>query len=185
MGAFIEGYAGSYSRSWEIRLSDNFNTRITVSSKDEWLTPRHLLAALGRFCLDPCAPLNRPWDTAEKHLTLLEDGLSQPWVGRVWLNPPYGRETFKWMKCLAEHPGGGIALIFARTDTKGFHREVFEKAHSIFFFEGRISFHHLSGESSGDRANAGSVLVSYNKDDSYLINEAIKLGNLTGKHVFL
>jgi hypothetical protein len=31
---------------------------------DEWLTPPGILKALGQFDLDPCAPVNRPWDTA-------------------------------------------------------------------------------------------------------------------------
>jgi len=58
-----------------------------------------------------------------------------------WLNPPYGTETFKWLAHLAEHRRG-IALIFARTETKGFHREIWNKAHAVFFFEGRLSFWH-------------------------------------------
>lgn len=52
---------------------------------DEWLTPPELLRALGPFALDPCAPVVRPWDTAERHYTVEDDGLSIPWVGRVWL----------------------------------------------------------------------------------------------------
>lgn len=27
---------------------------------DEWLTPPHILRALGDFDLDPCSPVNRP-----------------------------------------------------------------------------------------------------------------------------
>lgn len=87
--------------------------------KDEWLTPPNIIRSLGVFDLDPCSPINRPWDTAINHLTILDDGLSKEWEGRVWLNPPYGNETRKWLKKLAEH-GNGIALIFARTETKTF-----------------------------------------------------------------
>ena len=31
---------------------------------DEWLTPPEILKPLGSFDLDPCAPINRPWDMA-------------------------------------------------------------------------------------------------------------------------
>ncbi|WP_223160903.1 phage N-6-adenine-methyltransferase [Salinicola aestuarinus] len=87
--------------------------------KDEWLTPPSILEALGSFDLDPCSPVERPWDTASEHLTLHDDGLSAAWRGRVWLNPPYGRETGLWLEKLAEH-GDGIALVFARTETEMF-----------------------------------------------------------------
>lgn len=56
--------------------------------KDEWLTPPHILEALGRFDLDPCAPINRPWPTADKHYTVNDKGLTQRWEGRVFCNPP-------------------------------------------------------------------------------------------------
>ena len=53
--------------------------------KDEWLTPRHVLDALGPFDLDPCAPQVRPWDTAARHYTVMDNGLVQPWSGMVLL----------------------------------------------------------------------------------------------------
>ena len=86
---------------------------------DEWLTPPHILQALGEFDLDPCAPIVRPWETAKNHFTINDDGLKQKWFGRVWCNPPYGLEAAIWLNKLAEH-GNGIALIFARTETKMF-----------------------------------------------------------------
>lgn len=77
--------------------------------KDEWLTPPHIMAALGEFDLDPCAPINRPWPTATTHFTVVDDGLNSDWEGRVFCNPPYGRETQKWLNKCAEH-GNCIAL---------------------------------------------------------------------------
>ena len=50
---------------------------------DEWLTPPEIVAKPGSFDLDPCSPINRPWPTAGVHYTVLDDGLSQPWHGRV------------------------------------------------------------------------------------------------------
>lgn len=136
----------------------DFNT--VGAGHDEWLTPRHITDALGPFDLDPCSPGDRrPWDTARTHLSLPTDGLMVQWVGRVWCNPPYGKETFRWMEKLADH-GNGIALIFARTETKGFHRQVWNRADAVFFFEGRLAFHRVDG-SVGDVANAPSCLVAY------------------------
>ena len=49
---------------------------------DEWLTPPDILDKLGDFDLDPCAPVVRPWDTADWYYTANEDGLTQHWFGR-------------------------------------------------------------------------------------------------------
>lgn len=86
---------------------------------NEWLTPPEVLSALGEFDLDPCSPVSHPWDTARSHYTVEDDGLSQEWFGRVWLNPPYGQSTGRWLHRLSLH-GNGIALIFARTETAMF-----------------------------------------------------------------
>jgi len=160
-------------------MTANFNTAPAVSTKDEWLTPPEIIRALGEFDLDPCAPIKRPWDMAKEHYTIEDNGLLKPWHGRVWCNPPYGKETFKWLARLAEH-GSGIALIFARTETKGFHRQIWDKAHSIFFFEGRLAFYHVDGK-KGASANAPSCLVSYSHHDT----ESIRRSGLNGKLIYV
>jgi hypothetical protein len=42
----------------------------TETGKDEWLTPPEIIKSLGEFDLDPCSPINRPWDTAKNHYTI-------------------------------------------------------------------------------------------------------------------
>ena len=156
----------------------NFNTN--TDNNDTWLTPPDLIKALGEFDLDPCTPENMPWQTAKKMLSKERDGdgLTTEWNGRVWCNPPYGRETFKWLEKLAAH-GNGIALIFARTETKGFQREVFSKAHAVFFIEGRLKFHKADGTQGGS-ANAPSCLVSYSENDTHSICLAAERGKISG-----
>lgn len=161
----------------------NFNTNTT--NNDEWLTPPWLVNLLGPFDLDPCAPVNRPWDTAKRHYSKLDDGMAQPWEGRVWLNPPYGRQTFAWLRRLAGHNGGGIALTFARTETQGFFDTVWNRARCVFFFKGRLKFHYVDGR-EGNTANAPSVLVAYTDDDLDIIRKAwICSGALKGRLVIL
>ena len=49
-----------------------------------------------------------------------EDGLKQEWKGVCWMNPPYGREIWKWMKKANESALAGttvVCLVPARTDT--------------------------------------------------------------------
>ncbi|QIW89269.1 adenine methyltransferase [Pseudomonas phage 8P] len=131
-----------------------------VALKDEWLTPPDILDALGSFDLDPCSPINRPWPTAAAHYTILDDGLKQPWHGRVWCNPPYGLEAAKWLDRLADH-GDGIALIFARTETAMFFEHVWAKASALLFIRGRLHFHHVNGQRAKANGGAPSVLVAY------------------------
>lgn len=128
-----------------------------------WLTPPHILEALGEFDLDPCA--HPDWPTASHSICLPTDGLAEPWHGRVWLNPPYGRQTWAWLDRLAAH-GRGTALIFARTETAGFVEQVWEKAHGLLLLYGRLHFHLADGSRARTNAGAPSVLVAYGADDA-------------------
>lgn len=131
-----------------------------------WLTPPHVIEALGKFDVDPCAaPSPRPWPTATRHIELPEDGLEATWEGRVWLNPPYSFAAWKWLSKLAEH-GRGTALIFARTETAGFVEQVWGKATGVLFLHGRLYFHKADGTRAGANSGAPSCLVAYGQDDA-------------------
>ncbi|WP_206516814.1 hypothetical protein [Mesorhizobium sp. M7A.F.Ca.MR.245.00.0.0] len=54
-----------------------------AAGTDVWLTPPAILAALGgaeSFDLDPCAPLDRPWDMARQHYTMADNGLARSYT---------------------------------------------------------------------------------------------------------
>jgi hypothetical protein len=130
---------------------------------DVWLTPPEIIDALGPFDLDPCAaPCPRPWPTALQHIALPENGLMARWHGFVWCNPPYGRETDRWLARLDEH-GNGLALIFARTETASFFRRVWRAQNfsGALFLEGRLHFHRANGDRAALNAGAPSVLIAY------------------------
>lgn len=139
--------------------------------KDEWLTPPEILRALGEFDLDPCAPVSRPWDTAERHYTILDDGLSKPWAGRVWCNPPYGLNAAKWMARCADH-GNAIALVFARTETRMFFDHVWPKASGLLFVMGRLHFHHVDGRRAAANSGAPSVLIAYGDHNADILAQS-------------
>lgn len=133
----------------------------TKDNNDEWLTPPYVFEALGHFDLDPCSPINPPWQIADVNLNINDDGLATSWGGSdtfVWCNPPYGRETGKWLKRMREH-NNGIALVFARTDTIMFHEHIFT-ASAVLFLKGRLSFYSVKGVKGGT-AGAPSCLVAY------------------------
>lgn len=131
-----------------------------------WLTPMWLINSLGEFDLDPCGYQGH--QTAKKLICLPENGLTSDWEGRVWLNPPYGKNVEYWLMKLENH-GNGIALIFGRLETKWL--QPFLKRNGFFILEGRISFiptidikSHNAGSSSilipFGRKNIGAILSS-------------------------
>lgn len=113
--------------------------RLRAGASAEWWTPEHVTDALGlAFDLDPCGPDGGvPWLPVARTIALPNDGLSEAWDGRVWLNPPYGRETPAWVDRLIEH-GDGVALVFARTDAQWGQRAL-ARADAVCFI-GRLSF---------------------------------------------
>jgi len=158
----------------------NLGNEQSVSGTEVWLTPPHILEALGEFDLDPCASTDRPWDTAKNHYTVEDDGLMQPWFGRVWCNPPYGPKMRSFLFKLAKHEEGGIALVFARTETKAFFDTVWDEADAILFLKGRLKFHKPDG-SVGGTAGSPSVLIAYGQREVKVLENC----GLTGKLVYL
>lgn len=154
-----------------------------TSITDVWLTPPHVLAAFPAFDLDPCAaPEPRPWPTATRMSSLPVNGLTIPWDGCVWMNPPYGRETDRWLGRLADH-GNGVALIFARTETAMFFEHVWPKASALLFLEGRLTFCDRHGKAAAHNSGGPSVLVAYGVHAQYLLWQAAKV--LPGKFINL
>lgn len=158
-----------------------------TEGEEQWLTPRYITEALGRFDFDPCSPIERPWSTAREHWTKVDDGLSHIWNRKklAWVNPPYGSVCGAWMAKAAEH-GNGLLLIFSRTDTQAFHRQVWDhpNATALFFFEGRLRFHRVDGTEGGS-AGAASVLVAYGETARDRLVRAVANGALTGRVVLL
>jgi len=76
------------------------------------------------------------------HYTKQDDGLKRIWRGRVYLNPPYGREIRSWILKLHDAYQAGsvceaIALLPARTDTQWFR---ILRPYPKCFLTGRLKF---------------------------------------------
>ena len=78
---------------------------------DEWYTPKWLFDGLGlMFSIDVCGPLDRTHVSVpcERFYTEADDGLTAPWDGTIWCNPPYS-EPEPWAKRCIQH-GDGLLL---------------------------------------------------------------------------
>jgi phage N-6-adenine-methyltransferase len=121
------------------------------SASETWTTPKELLESLysvfGVFDLDPCSPTSNSRTApvkAKVYYTVDDDGLSLPWFGRVFCNPPYERALCRWVNKAYEESRCGntqtiVMLIPARTDTTFWHQSIVGKA-AILFLKGRLKF---------------------------------------------
>lgn len=120
------------------RLFDLPSDAIVVTS-DDCYTPRWVFDAMGlRFDLDVAAPLGGPRHVpATAYYTAEEDGLTAPWAGLVWCNPPYSKFR-PWAERWAQHPTGvlmgmtsarsmGRAIGLCRADVVAFIDVQFER----------------------------------------------------------
>jgi hypothetical protein len=99
-----------------------------TSKTNEHYTPLEFLAHVYAFMetvnLDPCSStLDNPTVFADCHYTQAMDGLSLPWFGKVFCNPPYGNGLLKWAAKIKteyerENFSEGLFLVPSRTDTK-------------------------------------------------------------------
>jgi DNA N-6-adenine-methyltransferase (Dam) len=144
----------------------------------DWYTPPWIFEEMGlSFDLDPCSPKGGVhWIPKKKYYTIEDDGLTQPWDGLVWCNPPYGKYTAAWLKRMNQHRNG-MSLVFARTDCAWFHDSV---AHSdaILFLRGRVKFVDGLGKTGGSGAGSGSMLIAWGDECKNTLIKMKKFGLL-------
>lgn len=148
------------------------------SHNGDWYTPRWIFNLLAvQFDLDPCQPEGGlPWIPAKRHFTVHDDGLTQPWEGRVWLNPPYGNGIGAWLERMHCHRDG-IALVFARTDCAWYHDYV-AKADAVLFLRGRVKFTDGLGVTRSAGPGCGSMLVAWGAENVAALEALSGYGHL-------
>lgn len=157
-----------------------------------WLTPPNLIhgdesrsyTGLGPFDLDPCTPEEgMPWPTASRLLKPSDDGLQARWPKDdfVFMNPPFGRGQDDWMKRMANHQGGGIALVFSRTETRWFQRFVLNcpSVSAVVFQQGRLAFCRADGV-LGKAPPCGAVWIGYGEEGARRLRRAVAEGQIPG-----
>jgi hypothetical protein len=130
------------------------------SESNEWFTPAQYVEAsrelMGNIDLDPASnALANEVVQATDYYDVSSNGLDKEWRGRVWLNPPYGRDgggsnQEVWSRRLIEQYNAGITteavlLVNANTEAKWF-QPLYD--YLICFTNHRIRFYNTSGESS-------------------------------------
>lgn len=141
------------------------NDSLYSSDKMDWPTPAYLFDALHvefNFDLDPCAShINAK---CENYFVEADDGLSRPWFGRVFMNPPYGRSIGTWIaKARHEVESGNaelaVCLVPVRSDSKWWHDNCM-KSYEIRLMDQRIEF-----MGSTNKAPFPTCLVIFRRGD--------------------
>jgi len=120
------------------------------SGNNEWYTPADYIkaarAVLGTIDLDPASSAEANEIVGAKTFyTLEQNGLAQPWRGRVWMNPPYAQPaiddfTTKFAaSVIAKDITAGLVLVNNATETDWF-RNLSDVATAVCFPKGRVRF---------------------------------------------
>jgi len=125
---------------------------LTSSKSNEWYTPKWLvdkaLEVLGTIDVDPASnPLANKWIKARRYY--FTDGLSMPWFGNVWLNPPRGVENGKsvqgvWGNRMEQlYTKGDIfqgILLIRAVQGYDWYEQLVDKADRVAFLRERVKF---------------------------------------------
>lgn len=169
---------------------DRRKPTIGVDGPADWYTPASYVElakkTMGSIDLDPasCAAANKTVG-ATTYYSVSEgrDGLREPWLGNVYLNPPYGRKVIQsWIeKAIDEYEKGNaeqiVICINNATDTAWFH-ELWH--YSLCFVKGRIKFY---GPHNKTDSPAHGTVFAYLGDNVNLFGELFsEVGAVLGWH---
>jgi phage N-6-adenine-methyltransferase len=148
------------------------------TGNNEWYTPPEYLEAarvvMGGIDLDPASSeiANRAVD-ASRFYTEDDNGLEQPWAGRVWMNPPYAQPLISHFcervaaSYEAEEISAAIVLVNNGTETKWGQR-LLGASSAVCFPSGRIRFVDPEGNPGG--APLQGQMVAYLGSDPQLFS---------------
>ena len=136
----------------ELLVAPTFPHVTNNSGENEWYTPSAVIEAarrcMGGIDLDPASSLEAQKTVqAERFFTLETNGLSQPWVGRIWMNPPYERMLVDLFvtKLVSESVEQAIVLVNNATETD-WGQTLLAAAQGVCFPAKRIRFLSPDGE---------------------------------------
>lgn len=125
------------------------------TGNNEWYTPHEYITravmVMGAIDLDPASTeIANTVIGAARFYTVDDNGLTKPWAGRLFLNPPYASELiseFVNKLLVSSNVTEAIVLVNNATETKWF-QSLAQKAHAVCFPAGRVKFWHPERESA-------------------------------------
>lgn len=153
---------------------------ILLSESNEWYTPKQYIEAartvMGGIDVDPASnPKANETIQAATYYTVNDTGLRHDWPGRVWLNPPWGREQVAFIERLVDQFTQGITteaivLVNAHATETSWFAPLWN--HLLCFTDHRIDFYGSEGVGS----THGSVFVYLGQNRAAFIREFSRFG---------
>jgi len=155
-----------------------------ATGESEWNTPPEYIESarklMGKIDLDPASNKQAQKNIkAEVYYTKEKNGLTKPWAGNVWMNPPYSQPLVKdFCNTLVKKYNAGeinqaCVLINNATETE-FFQNMLKVCTAVCFIKGRVKFIDKNGEATGTPLQ-GQVII-------YFGNESKKFKDLFSKY---
>jgi DNA N-6-adenine-methyltransferase (Dam) len=147
---------------------------------DDYFTPPHIIGAarraMGGIDTDPATHhIAQQYIDAHHAYTIQDDGLTQPWHGKVWLNPPFGQWD-EWVpKILSELESDRVTDICVLMPCRAMSglgiADLIDAADALWISKGRLQFGGLGGT-----ANDGSAIAYLGPHRVEFVREFLSLG---------
>ena len=175
-------------------LFDMDESPVASTGDNEWYTPAYLIEAarkvMGSIYMDPAScPEANQTVRAQRIYTKADDGLSKPWAGPLWLNPPYGlipvsngaawqgrSAMHAWIsRLIDEHKKGNVAqaILLTKADPKQIWFQLLWD-YPLCFVNDRVYFNRPSGPPS--RHMFGTLLAYFGQNIDLFVNVFTEFG---------
>ena len=158
-------------------------TPMLQSLSNDWWTPKEYIDAvyevMGGIDLDPASTEEANKTVgATKIYTEAQDGLIQPWEGRVFLNPPYGKLGSEFAARLYEFFGSGVDEAVMLVNSRATDADWFQPCFNgvICFTDHRIDFN--SPYEKQTSSTHGSCFVYFGAKEKKFAEVFAKFGNI-------
>ena len=134
----------------------------------EWYTPKSIMILVRKLFykidLDPASSdIANRLVQAETYYTIKENGLNQPWFGKVWMNPPYSQPLVQQFcnllveKFKQKEIDEACVLVNNATET-AFYQNMLQYCRAVCFIKSRVKFVDQNGESTGAPLQGQTIL---------------------------
>lgn len=147
------------------------------SGENEWYTPSVYIESarkvMGSIDCDPASSdvANRIVK-AKTYYTKETDGLNRPWLGNVWMNPPYGQPLInqfinKFIEKFEEQETNQACVLVNNATETEWCQALLVRASTVCFIKGRIKYLDANGQAANSPLQGQVILYFGSKTQKF------------------